>query len=68
MFYNFGPRLTHECVSLSRKICGFCARQKGTRKFVPDDTNFLTGWYRFPVEIASDFFVGIHMHRHSRYM
>ena len=38
------------------------------RKFAPDDTNFLTGWYRFPVEIASDFFVGIHMHRHSRYM
>ena len=38
-------RLTHECVSLSRKICGFCASLEGTRKFAPGDTNFLTGMY-----------------------
>ena len=33
-------------------ISGFCARGRA-RKFAPDDTNFLTGWYRFPVEIAA---------------
>ena len=39
-----------------------------TRKSVPGETDFLTGRYSFPVEIAGDFFVGIHMHRQSRYM
>ena len=47
-------RLTHECVSLSRKICGFCASEeedaeiRASEQTLRDlhlDTDFLTGMY-----------------------
>ena len=36
-------------------MSGFCEKEGETRKYAPDDMNFLTGRNRFPAEIASDF-------------